>query len=425
LAWTSGEDMAEQKHILIVDDDIELGALLAKAVSDMSPSYTVKLARDVDEAMVQVRRSQTTVNVFDLVITDIKMTGLNGIELLEALHALAPDLRTIAMTAYTSPEIARRARELNVHAYLTKPFMISEFREVVRSTLDAPIQHQPPEQETSTSTEPMPAQREDILRALASLRAMTAANTAFLVRDDGVLIEADGLPPDKHAEDLGAELHGAGRAIAEQMTHILDQDCELQRSFFGTDRYSICTYRVDDIYMAAVVFGPEVREGQVWYYLREAAGRISRALRDSEPASKSHSRAGSGSISDILQQFFPDLERHATEQGLEDTRQQDERALSPLPTAELDVAESLHPPLREADGVEADATDTSAGEQAIAVEEPVLDEPIDFSIVESINWDAADDMSWDTVLSETDQGLCGLTFEEAQRQGLLDNLESD
>jgi CheY-like chemotaxis protein/predicted regulator of Ras-like GTPase activity (Roadblock/LC7/MglB family) len=417
--------MAEQKHILIVDDDIELGALLAKAVSDMSPSYTVKLARDVDEAMVQVRRSQTTVNVFDLVITDIKMTGLNGIELLEALHALAPDLRTIAMTAYTSSEIARRARELNVYAYLTKPFMISEFREVVRNTLDAPVQHQPSRQEPSTSTEPMPAQREDILRALSSLRAMTAADTAFLVRNDGVLIEADGLPVGKHADDLGVELHGAGQSVAEQMTRLLDHDCELQRSFFGTDRYSICTYRVDETYMAAVVFGPEVREGQIWYYLREAAGRISRALRDSEPVSKSHSRADGGSISDILQQFFPDLGHSPAGKGPRGMLQQRRSGTSSPQVAEPSGARAEDPLSQEAHALEADAIEETTAELGIPVEEPVVDEPVDFSIVESIDWDVADGMSWDTVLDETDQGLSGLSFEEAQRQGLLDNLESD
>jgi CheY-like chemotaxis protein len=417
--------MAEQKHILIVDDDIELGALLAKAVSDMSPSYTVKLARDVDEAMVQVRRSQTTVNVFDLVITDIKMTGLNGLELLEALHALAPDLRTIAMTAYTSSEIARRARELNVQAYLTKPFMISEFREVVRSTLAAPIQREPPQQEPLTSTEPIPAQREDILRALSSLRTMTAADTAFLVRNDGVLIEADGLPAGKHVAGLGAELHTAGQAVSEQMTRLLDQSCELQRSFFGTDSYSICTYRVDSTYTAAVVFGPGVREGQVWYYLREAAGTISRALRNGEVAPRNRPRASGGSISDILQQFFPDLGRHSTEhKSPEGARQQHGSGLSSLPAAEPDAADVQAAPRQEVRAVEADAADAGTAEQSIAAKEPALDEPIDFSIVERIDWDAANGLSWDTVLRETDQGLDGLTFEEAQRQGLLDNLES-
>jgi len=418
--------MAEQNHILIVDDDIELGALLAQAVSDMSPTYAVKLARDVDEAMVQVRRSQTTVNVFDLVITDIKMIGLNGIEFLEALHALAPDLKTIAMTAYNSSEIARRARELNVQAYLTKPFLISEFRQAVRDTLNAPIQHQPPLQERSTVADPAPAQREDILCALSLLRTTTAVDTVFLVRNDGVLIESDGLSTGKHVADLGAELYNAGQAVTAQMTRLLDQSIDLQRSLFAADRYSICTYRVDSTYTVAAVFGPKVREGQVWYYLRETASKISRALHADETSPRGRSRANGGGISDILEQFFPDPGRHSTKQAApDDTRQRRGADASLLSAAETRAAETEVTSFQEVESIEADAAEDNTAQQKVAHEESPLDEPIDFSIVESIDWDAADGMSWDTVLKETDQGLGGLTFEEAQRQGLLDNLESN
>jgi CheY-like chemotaxis protein/predicted regulator of Ras-like GTPase activity (Roadblock/LC7/MglB family) len=418
--------MAEQKHILIVDDDIELGTLLAQAVSDMSPAYTVKLARDVDEAMVQVRRSQTTVNVFDLVITDIKMIGLNGIEFLEALHALAPDLKTIAMTAYNSSEIARRARELNVQAYLTKPFLISEFRQAVRDTLNAPIRHQPPLQERSTVADLVPAQRKDILHALSSLRMTTEADTVFLVRNDGVLIESDGISTTKHVTDLGTELYNAGQAITAQMTHLLGPSSDLQRSLFATDRYSICTYRVDNTYTVAVVFGSRVREGQVWYYLRETATKISRVLHAGETTPRSRSRTSGGAISDILEQFFPDPGRRSTEEAVpEDAHRRRGSDASLLSAGETHAAETEVTSFQEVDSIEADAAEDNTAEQKVAPEEPALDEPIDFSIVESIDWDAADGMSWDTVLKETDQGLGGLTFEEAQRQGLLDNLESN
>ena len=128
--------MAEQqRHILIVDDDVELSALLAQAVGDMSDSYDVKTAQDVDEAMVRVRKFQSLQRAFDLVITDIKMTGLSGLELLELLNSVAPQTRAIVMTAYNSAELAERAQELDVYAYLTKPFVLSELRRIVQSAL--------------------------------------------------------------------------------------------------------------------------------------------------------------------------------------------------------------------------------------------------------------------------------------------------
>lgn len=420
--------MAEQKHILIVDDDIELGALLAKAVSDMSPSYTVKLARDVDEALVQVRRSQTTENVFDLVITDIKMTGLNGLELLEALHALAPGLRAIAMTAYTSSEIARRAEELSVQAYMTKPFMISEFREVVRNTLDTPIQLRQPEPERSSPSAPVPAQREEILRALSSLRTMTAADTAFLLRNDGTLVGADALEPGRDMADLGTALQAAQQAISEQMTRLSDQSCAVRQSFFGTDAYSVCTYRVDGSYTAAVVFGPEVREGQVRYYMREAAGAISRALGAEAPRSLNRHRSSGGSVLDSLNRFFPSVERQSAEvRSSRGAGQERVSSASPAPSPEAgeagpgDSRDATH--LSEGQSAATDALHATIAETDIVPEEPELVEPVDSPIADSIDWEAADGMSWDAILEETDKGLDGIAFEEARRQGLIDDLE--
>jgi len=420
--------MAEQKHILIVDDDIELGALLAKAVGDMSPSYTVKLARDVDEAMVQVRRSQTTENVFDLVITDIKMTGLNGLELLEALHALAPDLKTIAMTAYTSSEIARRAEELSVQAYMTKPFMISEFREVVRKTLHTPIQRRQPEPERPSPTAPVPAQREEILRALSSLRAMTAADAAFLLRNDGALIGADALEPGRDMADLGTALQAAQQAITEQMTRLFDQSCAVRQSFFGTDAYSVCTYRVNGSYTAAVAFGPEVREGQVWYYMREAAGAISRVLGVQAPRSLNRHRASGGNVLDMLNQFFPSAERQSAEAASSrDAGQEHVSSASSAPPPEQDDAgagasrDAVH--LSEGQSATTDAVVATPAETDVAPEGPELAEPVDPSIADSIDWGAPDGMSWDAILEETDKGFDGMTFEEARRRGLIDDLE--
>jgi DNA-binding response OmpR family regulator len=421
--------MAEQKHILIVDDDIELGALLAKAVADMSPSYTVKLARDVDEAMVQVRRSQTTENVFDLVITDIKMSGLNGLELLEALHALAPGLRTIAMTAYTSSEIAAHADELGVQAYLTKPFMISEFRSVVRTTLDAPVRRRQPTVEPPSPSVPALPQREEVSRALSSLRTMTAADAVFLLRNDGTLLAADAREPSRDVTDLGTALQAAQQAITEQMTRLFDHNCAVRQSFYGTDAYSVCTYRIDGVCTAAVVFGPEVREGQVWYYMRDAAGTLSRALGADAPPTPGRRRAVGESVLDMLDRFFPSTQQ-ASADVASPTRaaQPREPDASPVPSIEARATETRGAAVPEATAPSEGETRAAPGLDAIVPELPAIPEDhepqaVDPSVADNIDWDAADGMSWDTILEETDKGWEGISLEEARRLGLVDGLE--
>jgi DNA-binding response OmpR family regulator len=417
--------MAAQKHILIVDDDIELGALLAKAVSDMSSSYTVKLARDVDEAMVQVRRSQTTENMFDLVITDIKMTGLNGLELLEALHALAPDLKTIAMTAYTSSEISERANELGVQAYLTKPFMISEFRNVVRATLDTSIRQQDVTSEQPILARTASPHHKEIARALSSLRTMTAADAAFLLRNDGTLILADARESERDVKGLGAELQAAQRAITEQMTRLFDQSCSVRQSFFGTDAYSVCTYRVNGDYTAAVVFGPKVREGQVWYYMRDAAGTLSRALGENAPPTPSRRRVPRDSLVDALDRFFPSTPQPAAdpEPVTEGTAAPGEPGPVSVPSEGGESSDALLGAGHSHSAAEPSAVQ-DLGAQA---DDPSLPqepkEPPDPSIADSIDWEAIDSTSWDAILKDTDKGWEGISLDEARQRGLIDDLE--
>ena len=62
--------MAQEKNILIVDDDVELGDLLAKAVGDMSDTYTVKVARNVDEAIRMVEQRVASAEDIDRIFVD-------------------------------------------------------------------------------------------------------------------------------------------------------------------------------------------------------------------------------------------------------------------------------------------------------------------------------------------------------------------
>jgi len=369
--------MAEEKNILIVDDDIELGNLLAKAVGDMSDSYHVRVARDVDEAMVQVRKSQTQANPFDLVITDIKMTGLSGLELLEALHTIAPDTKTIAMTAYNSSDIAERARELNVRAYLTKPFIISEFRQIVRDTLAPP---KPADAETSTKETAAPARVQTLVRVqvpanikttltreLASLRTMTGAAMTILMYKSGAVVAVDSPESESDMIDLCATLVKAQSAVIQQMGQTFDQRLQFRQSYFGTESLSLCAYRLNEDFTTAVIFGPTVKEGQVWYYLRDVSGTLNDVLADvkleAAPASQPPQT--------------PPVSQPQPQKTAARTKTPE-----PTPPAE---------PARE----------------------------IDLASLDKIDWDETPDMDWNAVVQETDQGMDGLSFAEAQQQGLL------
>jgi len=111
--------MAEPFRILVVDDEpaqLELvGGFLAKR------GFEVSLSADGREALARFSREP-----FDLVLTDQKMPGFSGLELIEAVRAQNPETPVIVMTAYGTIETAVAAVKAGAADYLTKPLNLDE-----------------------------------------------------------------------------------------------------------------------------------------------------------------------------------------------------------------------------------------------------------------------------------------------------------
>jgi two-component system NtrC family response regulator len=115
--------------ILIVDDEknylLVLEALLGPE------GYEIITAGNAHDALRSVREAD-----LDLVITDVKMPGMNGIELLEESKKIKPELPVIIMTAYGSIEMAVEAMKKNAYDYITKPFQNEQLKLTVKKALD-------------------------------------------------------------------------------------------------------------------------------------------------------------------------------------------------------------------------------------------------------------------------------------------------
>jgi DNA-binding NtrC family response regulator len=120
--------MAEGR-ILIVDDEEGLRRLLSILLS--KEGYEVVAAANGSEAIAQFEK-----NVVDLVITDIKMPGMSGIELLQAIRALDPAVPVIVMTAYASLDTAIEAVNQGAFHYFVKQTRNEEIKLVVKRALE-------------------------------------------------------------------------------------------------------------------------------------------------------------------------------------------------------------------------------------------------------------------------------------------------
>ena len=117
--------------ILVVDDDVDLRAALTGYISKMGAS--VRTAGNLAEAQQML---QTEPVPFDLVLTDLKIPGGRGMDVLRAAHSRSPETLVTIITGYGSMETAIEAIRLGAYNYITKPFSLNEIGVQVRNMIE-------------------------------------------------------------------------------------------------------------------------------------------------------------------------------------------------------------------------------------------------------------------------------------------------
>src|SRR5436853_7166480 len=108
-------------RLLIAEDDPDLRDLLQDDLEDAG--YETVLAVDGRAALAQIERER---EFFDLLITDVNMPGLSGIDILAAMREQRSEAPVIVITAFGSVEQAVEMVKAGAFQYLTKPFVIDE-----------------------------------------------------------------------------------------------------------------------------------------------------------------------------------------------------------------------------------------------------------------------------------------------------------
>ncbi|MEQ1507075.1 MAG: sigma 54-interacting transcriptional regulator [Myxococcota bacterium] len=121
--------MSAKPRILFVDDDADLRRLLALRLA--SAGYAVETASSGVEALGRTADFQP-----DLVVTDVRMDGMDGMQLFDALRRRNPTLPVVMLTAHGSIPDAVEATQKGVFGYLTKPFDSQALLDCVRQALE-------------------------------------------------------------------------------------------------------------------------------------------------------------------------------------------------------------------------------------------------------------------------------------------------
>lgn len=118
--------MKNLKKVLIVDDEETLTWSMAKSLSKDRDKYEVIIANNGKEAINILKK-----NKVDLVITDIRMPDINGLDLLVKIRKEYPEIKVIIMTAYGSSDVQKEANRRGSIYYVEKPFEISDIRKII------------------------------------------------------------------------------------------------------------------------------------------------------------------------------------------------------------------------------------------------------------------------------------------------------
>lgn len=116
-------------RLLVVDDEPSMREFLEIMLAQ--EGYQVTLASSGEEGLKAYRQEE-----HDLVLTDVKMPGMSGLELIKEIHSLEPSIPIIAITAYACADDAIRAVRAGAYDYLSKPFQIDDLRVIIRNALE-------------------------------------------------------------------------------------------------------------------------------------------------------------------------------------------------------------------------------------------------------------------------------------------------
>jgi len=115
--------------LLIIEDEAKMRRLLELNLSE--DGFTVYTAADAEAGLNTLRQEK-----IDLVVTDLKLPGMNGLELLQAVKRTNATIPVVVMTAYGTVETAVEAMKAGASDYLLKPFALEEMKLILRKELD-------------------------------------------------------------------------------------------------------------------------------------------------------------------------------------------------------------------------------------------------------------------------------------------------
>jgi len=254
-----------QERILVVEDETNVAMALCRVLKlPEGGGYQVESCDSGESALDRLQEKH-----FDLLVTDLRMPGMSGLELLERARLVSPETRSILITAYGSSQVEQDAQR-KANYYLPKPFTMKNFVRAVQQALSmAPVS---PPQTVALSEEGLRAMQQ----RMEKLRIDVGAAGALLLDASGQLLAETGRRERFDVRTL-LVLLGNVMTAANEVSRLLKDDNAFGLHYHEGKEYELYTARVSNQVILALILDRREgsgRIGTVWVSLRRAVGDL-------------------------------------------------------------------------------------------------------------------------------------------------------
>ncbi len=255
------------KRILLVDDQRDVTRMLRASLETLGHNFTIVDVPSGEEALLEIKRGGV-----DLLITDVRLPGISGLEVIKRLRKTSSQAQVIVMSGQSSAEIPAEAKRLGA-VYFNKPVPIGDFLEAVQRAVGSTPEAKAP---VATQAEGQPG----ISDRLAMLRRDLGALAVFLVDLDGKVVVRAGDVTSLDMEPVMTHLMSAFSA-AMNVCKLLGGLIPTNVQYFDGDDFDIYSANVGRYFALVIIFEGErggSQMGPVMRYGRQCADDLLNSL---------------------------------------------------------------------------------------------------------------------------------------------------
>ncbi len=310
--------MSMTKHrILVVDDEPKVAFFFQQHLEMVDKGYIAKAVNSGQAALEELQKES-----YDLMLTDLRMPQMDGLELVRQARKISPQTKTILITAYGTNNVWNNAGQLEVFRTLSKPLKIPQLLKSVQEALTPPANNQ------SGVTVLSGESFEQLTNRIEALRMDIGARAAVLADTTGRIIVSTGSIDKVELSSMMALLGGtvaASITLAERLNSARPRHL----SYFEGPPYDLYAVNLNHNYFLTSIFDRRKeasRIGLVWLYTRRALEELFDLLNN-----KTTSSPLGQEFADSIQSELDDLLAGPTQANVAPAKPVKETAVPPPP----------------------------------------------------------------------------------------------